>query len=187
MVQDPWLTADFIWNILGYTVVLLVISWILEHFKSDSHPTRRIVLSIGTAILGYFLFHLFSIPNIKFSKTIIYLLFIIVWIFIALLIYKAIKPDMQKVLKGFFSILVSFGMILSFFYLLIPIENLSVNWRIANSDDRVWVPVIIWVVSSALFYAAFNPKMNRFLRIILGMVCGLAVTAILQPPFLQLY
>lgn len=186
MAQDPWLTTVFIWKISGFTVILLIISWILDHFKADSHLTRRIILSTGVAVLGYLFFRLFSVPNIKFNETAISVLFLISWILISFLIYKAVKPDMQKILKGIFSALISFSISFSFFNLLIPFKNLFADWQIVNSEYAVWIPVIIWMALSGLFYAAFNSEMNRFLRIILGMVCALAVTAILQPPLLQL-
>ena len=185
MVQDPWLTADFIWKISGFTVILLIISWIFDHFKTDSRLTRRTVLSTGVVVLGYLFFRFLTVPNIEFNETAISILFLTSWIPISFLIYKAVKPDMQKLLKGIFSALISFGISTSFFNLLTPFKNLSADRQIVNSEYALWVPVIIWIILSGLFYAAFNSGMNRFLRLILGMVCGLAFTAILQPPLLQ--
>ena len=107
MVQDPWLTADFIWKISGFTVILLIISWIFDHFKTDSRLTRRTVLSTGVVVLGYLFFRFLTVPNIEFNETAISVLFLISWILISFLIYKAVKPDMQKILKGIFSALIS--------------------------------------------------------------------------------
>lgn len=179
------LDLNFAITLILITLAVVLISRVFT-FKSKGWQKIRWMLSaLITGAVGAL--RLTINPNwIAVHPALLTPLMLFVGCLIAFLITRAANPSMNLFFRMLLGIFVALALSLYIFqaFGLIPsgvIQILQTPLQLA-----IWLQALIWLTTTFLFAGAFNPKMSISQRVLLGIICGLALTAFLRDALISL-
>ena len=179
------LNLNFAFSLILITLTILLASWFFN-FKSAGWKRGRwplLVMVIGGAV---YLRMNVQIESISINSSLLSFIFLLSAGLIALLITLAVNQEMNFLARILFGILIGLTLTAYIFQAFDLLKRLNLPILPIPAEFVPWIQALIWLAATFLFAAAFNSKMKPVLRILLGVVCSLALIAFLRDSLLMM-